>query len=118
MENETHKAEESEEVQPLDKHEEQHNYSNDNESNEDLTSVFAQNAICVGKKLSFLVDTGANVSAIKADVWRQLPPPFRFLFSTTPRFSNDSQRYESAQQIHIGSVLAVPSQGASGHFLP
>ena len=26
-------------------------------------------------KLSFLVDTRANVSAIKADVWRQLPPP-------------------------------------------
>ena len=28
-----------------------------------------------GQKFSFLIDTGANVSAIKADVWRQLPPP-------------------------------------------
>ena len=28
-----------------------------------------------GQKFSFLIDTGANVSAIRADVWRQLPPP-------------------------------------------
>ena len=28
-----------------------------------------------GKRFSFLVDTGANVSAIKADTWKQLPAP-------------------------------------------
>ena len=89
MENETQNVEKSEEVHPLDKHEKQHDYSNANENNEDLTPVFAQNAIqfstpannlsiegnICGKKFSFLVDTGANVSAIKADVWKQLPPP-------------------------------------------
>ena len=89
MEDETQNVEETEEVHPLDKHEEQHDYSNDNENDEDLTPVFAQNAIqfstpannlsiegnICGKKFSFLVDTGANVSAIKADVWKQLPPP-------------------------------------------
>ena len=45
MEDETQNVEESEEVQPLDKHEEQHDYSNDNENNGDLTPLFAQNAI-------------------------------------------------------------------------
>ena len=82
-------VETSEHVKPTDDHEEPNNYSNDNEKNEDLTQEFAQNAIqfskpnnnlsiegsICGKNFSFLVDTGASVSTIKADVWRQPPPP-------------------------------------------
>ena len=32
---------------------------------------------------TFLVDTGANVTAIKADVWRQIPPPTKHPTSQT-----------------------------------
>ena len=95
METETHNAEQSNDIEQsndvatIDEHEEPNNDSNPNTNNEELITMFAQNAmqfskpnnnlsiegsIC-GKKYSFLVDTGANVSAIKADVWRQLPPP-------------------------------------------
>ena len=89
METETPNTEQSNDVDPINEHEEPNNDSNHNANNEDLIPMFAQNAmqfskpnnnlsiegsVC-GKKFSFLVDTGAIVSAIKADVWRQLPPP-------------------------------------------
>ena len=89
METEMHNVEQSNDVDPINEHEEPNNDSNHNANNEDLIPMFAQNAmqfskpnnnlsiegsVC-GKKFSFLVDTGAIVSAIKADVWRQLPPP-------------------------------------------
>ena len=34
-------------------------------------------------ELTFLVDTGANVTAIKVDVWRQIPPPTKHPTSQT-----------------------------------
>ena len=60
-------------------------------NNENNDEVFAQNAIKFskpannlltegtigGQKFSFLIETGASVSAIRADVWRQLPPPVK-----------------------------------------
>ena len=40
----------------------------------DTNNISVNGTVC-DTELTFLVDTGANVTAIKADVWRQIPPP-------------------------------------------
>ena len=39
----------------------------------DTNNISVNGTVC-DTELTFLVDTGANVTAIKADVWRQIPP--------------------------------------------
>ena len=40
----------------------------------DTNNISVNGTVCDTER-TFLVDTGANVTAIKADVWRQIPPP-------------------------------------------
>ena len=48
----------------------------------DTNNVSINGSVC-DTELTFLVDTGANVTAIKADVWRQIPPPTKHPTSQT-----------------------------------
>ena len=114
METEMHNVEQSNDVDPINEHEEPNNDSNHNANNEDLIPMFAQNAIqfskpnnnlsiegsICGKKFSFLVDTGANVSAIKADVWHQLPPP--------TKHPHETIRAVNGQNISILGQVEIP----------
>ena len=75
METETPNTKQSNDVDPINEHEEPNNDSNRNANNEDLIPMFAQNAMQFSKPNNNLsID---NVSPIKADVWRQLPPPIK-----------------------------------------
>ena len=48
----------------------------------DTNNVSINGSVC-DTELTFLVDTGANVTAIKADIWRQIPPPTKHPTSET-----------------------------------
>ena len=48
----------------------------------DTNNVSINGSVC-DTELTFLVDTGANVTAIKADVWRKIPPPTKHPTSQT-----------------------------------
>ena len=48
----------------------------------DTNNISVNRTVC-DTELTFLVDTGANVTAIKADVWRQIPPPTKHPTSQT-----------------------------------
>ena len=48
----------------------------------DTNNVSINGSVC-DTQLTFLVDTGANVTAIKADVWGQIPPPTKHPTSQT-----------------------------------